>query len=121
MTPSSRRSRRGPEIVVATPGRLLDIQEQGKIDLRSVEILVLDEADRMLDMGFIKDIRRILALLPPRRQNLLFSATFSDDVRALAATFMTTPRRSRSRAATRRSSSSARSSTRSTAAASASC
>jgi ATP-dependent RNA helicase RhlE len=78
----------GPEIVVATPGRLLDIQEQGKIDLRSVEILVLDEADRMLDMGFIKDIRRILALLPPRRQNLLFSATFSDDVRALAATFM---------------------------------
>jgi ATP-dependent RNA helicase RhlE len=78
----------GPEIVVATPGRLLDIQEQGKIDLRSVEILVLDEADRMLDMGFIKDIRRILALLPPRRQNLLFSATFTDDVRALAATFM---------------------------------
>jgi ATP-dependent RNA helicase RhlE len=78
----------GPEIVVATPGRLLDIQEQRKIDLRSVEILVLDEADRMLDMGFIRDIRKILALLPPRRQNLLFSATFTDDVRALAATFM---------------------------------
>jgi ATP-dependent RNA helicase RhlE len=78
----------GPEIVVATPGRLLDIHEQGKIDLRSVEILVLDEADRMLDMGFIRDIRKILALLPARRQNLLFSATFSTEIRELAATFM---------------------------------
>ncbi len=81
----------GPEIVVATPGRLLDIAEQGKIDLRSVEILVLDEADRMLDMGFIRDIRKILALLPPRRQNLMFSATFADDVRQLAATILRDP------------------------------
>ncbi|HET9681833.1 MAG TPA: DEAD/DEAH box helicase [Candidatus Limnocylindrales bacterium] len=83
----------GPEIVVATPGRLLDIAGQGKIDLRSVEILVLDEADRMLDMGFIRDIRRILALLPPRRQNLLFSATFPDEVRELAASFLNNPAR----------------------------
>jgi ATP-dependent RNA helicase RhlE len=81
----------GPEIVVATPGRLLDLVEQRKIELRSVEILVLDEADRMLDMGFIKDIRRILALLPPRRQNLLFSATFAADVRALASTLLHDP------------------------------
>jgi len=81
----------GPEIVVATPGRLLDIAAQGKIDLRSVQILVLDEADRMLDMGFIRDIRKILALLPARRQNLLFSATFSDDVRDLAASFLWAP------------------------------
>ena len=81
----------GPEIVVATPGRLLDIQEQGKLDLRSVEILVLDEADRMLDMGFIKDIRKIISLLPARRQNLMFSATFADDVRELAATILHDP------------------------------
>jgi len=81
----------GPEIVVATPGRLLDIQEQGKLDLRNVEILVLDEADRMLDMGFIKDIRKIIGLLPARRQNLMFSATFSDEIRDLAATILNDP------------------------------
>jgi ATP-dependent RNA helicase RhlE len=83
--------RAGPEIVVATPGRLLDHAGQGTIDLRSVEILVLDEADRMLDMGFIRDIRRIIALLPARRQNLLFSATFSDEIRTLAAGLLHDP------------------------------
>jgi ATP-dependent RNA helicase RhlE len=83
--------RRGVDIVVATPGRLLDHVQQRTIDLRRVEILVLDEADRMLDMGFIHDIRRILKLLPPKRQNLLFSATFPDEIRALAATFMRDP------------------------------
>ena len=83
--------RRGAEIVVATPGRLLDHARQGTIDLRSVEILVLDEADRMLDMGFIRDIRQILALLPDRRQNLLFSATFSREIRALAAGLLDRP------------------------------
>ena len=76
--------RRGPEIVVATPGRLLDHTRQRTIDLSGVEILVLDEADRMLDMGFIRDIRSIIALLPARRQNLLFSATFSKEIRTLA-------------------------------------
>src|SRR6202521_1921549 len=75
--------RRGPEIVVATPGRLLDHARQGTIDLGAVEILVLDEADRMLDMGFIRDIRSILALLPERRQNLLLSATLSYEIRQL--------------------------------------
>ena len=83
--------RRGAEIVVATPGRLLDPARQGTIDLRSVEILVLDEADRMLDMGFIRDIRQVLALLPDRRQNLLFSATFSKEIRALAEGLLDRP------------------------------
>ena len=76
--------RRGVDILVATPGRLLDHVSQRTVDLSSVEILVLDEADRMLDMGFIHDIRRVLSLLPRKRQNLLFSATFSDDIRSLA-------------------------------------
>ena len=82
--PQVRALRAGPEIVVATPGRLLDHLGQRTIDLSRVEILVLDEADRMLDMGFIRDIRKILAILPPKRQNLLFSATFSDEIRRLA-------------------------------------
>ena len=82
--PQVRHLRAGPEIVVATPGRLLDHVSQRTIDLSHVEILVLDEADRMLDMGFIRDIRKILALLPARRQNLLFSATFSDEIQRLA-------------------------------------
>jgi ATP-dependent RNA helicase RhlE len=89
--PQVRNLRSGPEIVVATPGRLLDHAGQGTIDLGSVEILVLDEADRMLDMGFIRDIRRILALLPARRQNLLFSATFSDEIRELAGGLLHQP------------------------------
>ena len=76
--------RRGVDILVATPGRLLDHAQQKTVDLSRVEILVLDEADRMLDMGFIRDIRRILALLPAKRQNLLFSATFSDEILRLA-------------------------------------
>ena len=82
---------RGVDIVVATPGRLLDHVQSRTIDLRQVEVLVLDEADRMLDMGFIPAIRRILALLPARRQNLLFSATFPDEIRKLAASFMRDP------------------------------
>ncbi|MGB9094185.1 MAG: DEAD/DEAH box helicase, partial [Gallionella sp.] len=72
------------DILVATPGRLLDHAGQNTLDLSGVEILVLDEADRMLDMGFIRDIRKILALLPKQRQNLLFSATFSDEIKALS-------------------------------------
>jgi ATP-dependent RNA helicase RhlE len=83
--------RRGTDIVVATPGRLLDHVQQRTIDLRQVRILVLDEADRMLDMGFIPDIRRILALLPAARQNLLFSATFPEEIRKLAGSFMRNP------------------------------
>ena len=83
--------KRGVDIVIATPGRLLDLMGQRAIDLGGVEILVLDEADRMLDMGFIRDIRKILKALPQRRQNLLFSATFSDEIRALAQEFLHEP------------------------------
>jgi len=89
--PQADELRRGVDIVVATPGRLLDHVQQRTIDLRHVEILVLDEADRMLDMGFIPDIRRILALLPAKRQNLLFSATFPDEIRKLTRSFMHDP------------------------------
>ncbi|MGF6263649.1 ATP-dependent RNA helicase RhlE [Paraburkholderia youngii] len=83
--------KRGVDIVVATPGRLLDHMQQKTIDLSHLEILVLDEADRMLDMGFIHDIKRVLAKLPPKRQNLLFSATFSDEIKALADSLLDSP------------------------------
>ena len=83
--------KRGVDIVVATPGRLLDLHQQRAVDLSHVEILVLDEADRMLDMGFIHDIKRVLKLLPPKRQNLLFSATFSDEIKTLADNLLDNP------------------------------
>ncbi|MDF5738205.1 MULTISPECIES: DEAD/DEAH box helicase [unclassified Nostoc] len=79
------------DILVATPGRLLDHVHQGTVNLSQIEVLVLDEADRMLDMGFINDIRRILSLLPKQRQNLLFFATFSDKIKALAAGLLNHP------------------------------
>src|SRR5690606_17050332 len=79
------------DILVATPGRLLDHAGQKTVDLSGVEVLVLDEADRMLDMGFIRDIRKVLALLPKQRQNLLFSATFSDEIRGLATGLLKDP------------------------------
>ncbi len=83
--------RRGVDVLVATPGRLLDHAGQGTVDLSGVEALVLDEADRMLDMGFLRDIRRIFQLLPARRQNLLFSATFAKDIRQLAGQLLENP------------------------------
>ncbi len=83
--------RKGVDVVVATPGRLLDHLQQATIDLSAVECLVLDEADRMLDMGFIRDIRKIMKALPAKRQNLLFSATFSRDIRRLAADLLNSP------------------------------
>jgi ATP-dependent RNA helicase RhlE len=91
INPQIQELRRGVDIVVATPGRLLDHVQQKTIDLRHVEILVLDEADRMLDMGFIHDIRRIIGLLPKQRQNLMFSATFPEEIRKLASSFMRDP------------------------------
>ncbi len=91
INPQIQRLERGLDILVATPGRLLDLLQQGAVDLKQVEILVLDEADRMLDMGFIRDIRRVLAALPPKRQNLLFSATFSDEIKSLADGLLNNP------------------------------
>jgi len=91
IAPQIKQLHAGVEIVVATPGRLLDHLHQKSINLSRVEFLVLDEADRMLDMGFIPDIKRILAVLPPQRQNLLFSATFPDEVRRLAKELLRSP------------------------------
>lgn len=91
MNPQADRIRRGVDILVATPGRLLDLQQQGHLDLSTVEILVLDEADRMLDMGFLPDVKKVLALLPKDKQSLLFSATFSDEIRDLANTLLRDP------------------------------
>jgi len=91
INPQIARLRKPLDILVATPGRLLDHCNQKTVDLSGVEILVLDEADRMLDMGFIRDIRKILAKLPARRQNLLFSATFSDEIRTLAKGVLNSP------------------------------
>ncbi len=90
--PQLKQLKAGVDIIIATPGRLLDHVNQKTVDLSRVEFLVLDEADRMLDMGFIHDIRKLLALLPRQRQTLLFSATFSEEIKALARGFMRTPK-----------------------------
>ncbi|HEX8988460.1 MAG TPA: DEAD/DEAH box helicase, partial [Rhodocyclaceae bacterium] len=91
MTPQIKTLRAGVDIIVATPGRLLDHVSQRTVDLSGIEILVLDEADRMLDMGFIHDMRKIIALLPKQKQVLLFSATFSDEIRGLATGLLKNP------------------------------
>jgi ATP-dependent RNA helicase RhlE len=91
MNPQIQAMKRGVDILVATPGRLLDLQGQGFLDLSTVEVLVLDEADRMLDMGFIHDVKKVLALLPHSKQSLLFSATFSDEIRDLASGLLRDP------------------------------
>ena len=91
MQPQVDRLRKGVDILVATPGRLLDHHQQGTLDLKHVEIFVLDEADRMLDMGFIHDIKKVLAIVPPKKQSLLFSATFSDEIKALADKLLNQP------------------------------
>jgi len=91
INPQMMRLRGGLDILVATPGRLLDLYQQNAVKFDQLEILVLDEADRMLDMGFIRDIKKIMALLPKQRQNLLFSATFSDEIRQLAKGMVNNP------------------------------
>ena len=91
INPQMMKLRKGLDILVATPGRLLDLYQQGAVKFNEIEILVLDEADRMLDMGFIRDIRKILALLPAKRQNLLFSATFSNEIRKLTQGLLDNP------------------------------
>ena len=91
INPQMMRLRGGVDILVATPGRLLDLVSQNAVKLNQVETLILDEADRMLDMGFIRDIRKIIALLPKKRQNLLFSATFSNDIRKLTTGLLVHP------------------------------
>jgi len=83
--------RRGVDVLVATPGRLLDLESQGALSLKRVKIFVLDEADRMLDMGFLRDINKVISLIPKERQNLMFSATFSKDIKALAHTILNNP------------------------------
>lgn len=91
INPQMKKLRSGTDILIATPGRLLDLYQQNAIKFEQLDTLVLDEADRMLDMGFIHDIKRILALLPKKRQNLLFSATFSNDIRELAKNIVRDP------------------------------
>jgi ATP-dependent RNA helicase RhlE len=91
MNPQISRVKKGVDILVATPGRLLDLLQQGVLDLGQVQMLVLDEADRMLDMGFIHDVKKVLAVVPREKQSLLFSATFSDEIRDLAATLLKNP------------------------------
>ncbi len=91
IVPQIQKLQRGTDIVVATPGRLLDLIQQNHVNLSWIEYLVLDEADRMLDMGFIRDIRKIIALLPKKRQNLLFSATYAPEISALAEQLLTNP------------------------------
>ena len=91
INPQKQKLARGVDFLVATPGRLLDLANQKAVDLSRVEVLVLDEADRMLDMGFIRDIRKLLALLPQKKQTLLFSATFSEAIKQLAAGLLHSP------------------------------